>query len=550
MDDIRIYNRQLSDADVAELYRQASSINSPPAILTQPAPQTLLVGQPLQLSVTASGAAPLSYQWLRSGTVLAGATTATYTVASATLTDAGTYSVLVTNSLGSTYSATAAVTVTQPAAPAITVQPQPLSVVTGGTATFSAEVTGAPSPAFQWLKDGTPLSGATSRVLSLSAVSATNAGSYTVIVSNTLGTVVSTPATLTVTLPVTAPTFTSQPRSQSASAGSTVVFTTGVSASPAPAFQWLRNGALLPGATNSSLLLPSVSPADAGNYYVIASNGAGSATSATATLTVTPGSALSNLSVRTTLAAGQTLIVGAVVSGGAKSILLRAAGPALNKFGLVGMDDPRLELYTGATMVGSNDTWSTGLAATFSRVGAFAFDPGSLDAALNQSISGAFTVQTRGTGPGTVLVEAYDAAGGVSPRLVNLSARNQVGSGADILIAGFALSGSGTKQVLIRAIGPTLTAFGVGGALADPRLTLLSGAGAILAENDNWGTPVGSAAPATTATFAQVGAFPLAAGSRDAALLINLNAGASYTVQVAGVNNTTGEALIEVYEVF
>ena len=66
-------------------------------------------------------------------------------------------------------------------------------------------------------------------------------------------------------------------------------------------------------------------------------------------------------------------------------------------------------------------------------------------------------------------MEAYDAAGGVSPRLVNLSARNQVGSGADILIAGFALSGSGTKQVLIRAIGPTLTAFGVGRKLADPR---------------------------------------------------------------------------------
>jgi hypothetical protein len=550
MDDIRIYNRQLSDADVAELYRQASGINSPPAILTQPTPQTLLVGQALQLSVTASGAAPLAYQWLRSGTVLAGATTATYAVANATLTDAGTYSVLVANSLGSTYSATAAVTVAQPAAPVITVQPQPLSIATGGTVTFSVEASGTPAPAFQWLKDGTPVPGATNRVLSFPAVSATGAGSYTVIVSNNLGTVVSTPATLTVTLPLSAPVFTSQPRSQSASAGSTVVLTTGVSASPAPAFQWLRNGALLPGATSSSLLLPAVSPADAGNYYVIASNAAGSATSSTATLTVTPGSALSNLSVRTTLAAGQTLIVGAVVSGGPKSILLRAAGPALNKFGLVGMDDPRLELYTGTTLAGSNDTWSPGLAATFSRVSAFAFDPGSLDAALNQSVSGAFTVQTRGPGPGTVLVEAYDATGGVSPRLVNLSARNQVGSGADILIAGFALSGSGTKQVLIRAIGPTLTAFGVGGALADPRLTLLSGAGAILAENDNWGAPVGSATAATTATFAQVGAFPLAAGSRDAALLITLNAGASYTVQVAGVNNTTGEALIEVYEVF
>ncbi len=550
MDDIRIYNRQLSDADVAELYRQASGINSPPAILTQPAPQTLLVGQPLQLSVTASGAAPLSYQWLRSGTVLAGATTATYAVANATLTDAGTYSVLVTNSLGSTYSSTAAVTVAQPAAPAITVQPQPLSVVTGGTATFSVEVSAAPAPTFQWLRNGTPLAGATNRILTLTNLSAANAGTYAVTVSNTLGTTLSSPATLTITLPVTAPTFTSQPSSQSATVGATVVLTAGVSANPAPAFQWLRNGVQLPGATNSSLLIPAAAPGDAGSYQVIASNAAGTVNSATATLTVIPGSALSNLSVRTTLPAGQTLIVGAVVSGGPKSILLRAAGPALNKFGLVGMVDPRLELYTGTTLVGSNDTWASSLTTTFSRVGAFAFDPGSLDAALNQSISGAFTVQTRGSGPGTVLVEAYDAAGGVTPRLVNLSARNQVGSGADILIAGFALSGSGTKQVLVRAIGPTLAVFGVGGALADPRLTLLSGAGATLAENDNWGTPVGSAAAVASAIFTQVGAFPLPAGSRDAALLITLNAGASYTVQVAGVNNTTGEALIEVYEVF
>ena len=99
-------------------------------------------------------------------------------------------------------------------------------------------------------------------------------------------------------------------------------------------------------------------------------------------------------------------------------------------------------------------------------------------------------------------------------------------------------------------MGPALTGFGVPGALDDPRLEIYDGSGRSLAANDNWGTPVGSAAAATAATFSQVGAFPLAAGSRDAALLITLSAGASYTVQVAGVNNTTGEALIEVYEVF
>jgi hypothetical protein len=134
--------------------------------------------------------------------------------------------------------------------------------------------------------------------------------------------------------------------------------------------------------------------------------------------------------------------------------------------------------------------------------------------------------------------------------LVNLSAWNFVGTGSDILIAGFAIAGSGTKQVLIRAVGPALTAFGVPGALADPRLEVFDGTGRSLAVNDNWGTAVGSATLATAATFSAVGAFPLTAGSRDAALLLTLNAGASYTVQVAGVNNATGEGLVEVYEVF
>jgi hypothetical protein len=147
-------------------------------------------------------------------------------------------------------------------------------------------------------------------------------------------------------------------------------------------------------------------------------------------------------------------------------------------------------------------------------------------------------------------VEAYDASGGVAPRLVNLSARNFVGTNADILIAGFAVAGSGSKQVLIRAIGPALSAFEVTGALADPRLEVFDGTGRSLAVNDNWETAVGNNNLATNTTFSAVGAFPLKSGSRDAALLITLDAGASYTVQVAGVNNTTGEALIEVYEVF
>jgi len=256
-----------------------------------------------------------------------------------------------------------------------------------------------------------------------------------------------------------------------------------------------------------------------------------------------PTSALTNLSVRTTLAQDQVLIVGATVSGGAKPILLRAAGPALNKFGLLGMTDPRIELYEGQVLVGSNNNWSSTLSATFERLGAFAFDAGSLDAAFAQSLSGGFTEQAQGTGLGVVLVEAYDSAGGVAPRMINLSARNFVGRGADILIAGFVLAGTGTKQLLIHAVGPTLATFGVPSVLLDPKLGVFSSGGVANAENANW-------SPAHSATFSAVGALPFGANSKDAARLITLTAGESYTVPVSGTNNTTSDPLIEIYEVF
>jgi hypothetical protein len=347
----------------------------------------------------------------------------------------------------------------------------------------------------------------------------------------------------------------SQPASQVVEAGQPITLSVSASGFPQPTLQWLRGGIQIAGATKSSYVVQAAGKGDAGTYEVVVSNLIGTTThtvrSVPAAIEVVPSSRLSNLSVRTTLAPAQVLTLGAVVAGQPKSFLIRAGGPALNAFGLQGMADPRLDLFRGTSAPsGSNDDWSPALASVFQAVGAFPYGAGSRDAALNPALTGAFTVEAKGSGPGTVLVEAYDVTGGNTGRLVNLSARNQVGTGDDILIAGFAISGRGSKQVLIRAVGPSLAGFGVSGFLSDPRLAIFSGAGTRLAENDNWGVRIGTATLATAANFSAVGAFPLNGGSRDAALLITLNAGASYTVQVAGVNNTTGEALIEVYEVF
>ncbi|HEY1110360.1 MAG TPA: hypothetical protein VGE76_17045, partial [Opitutaceae bacterium] len=178
----------------------------------------------------------------------------------------------------------------------------------------------------------------------------------------------------------------------------------------------------------------------------------------------------------------------------------------------------------------------------FASVGAFAFPANSKDAAFVRNIEGGPTIQASGPTGGAVLVEAYDLSTSGNARLVNVSARNFVGTGDDILIAGVVIAGTGNKRLLIRAVGPKLAAFGVNGAIVDPKLEIYGGADGKtkLNENDNWAADLAT-------TFASVGAFALDVGSRDAAVVATLAPGA-YTIQMSGVGGGTGEGLIEVYE--
>lgn len=358
-----------------------------------------------------------------------------------------------------------------------------------------------------------------------------------------------------------APVIATHPATQSASAGSSVTFTVGASGGGL-SYQWLFNNAAIAGATSATYTIPAVAAANAGTYSVRVSNSAGSQTSNAATLTVTaavPSSAyLSNLSIRSVAGAGdRTLIVGFSIGGvntsGAKNLLIRGVGPTLGALGVTGtLPDPKLELYSGQTMLAGNDNWDAAATpvATQASVGAFALGGGSRDAALirNGVGAGSYTVQLvdAAGGSGVALAELYDLAPGAAvtastPRFVNISARTQVGTGGDILIAGFNVGGTGARRMLIRAAGPTLSAFGVGGTLADPKLEVYSGQ-TVISSNDNW-----DATATPVATQSGVGAFQLTANSRDAALIVSLQPGA-YTAQVSGVGGTTGVALIEVYE--
>ena len=147
-----------------------------------------------------------------------------------------------------------------------------------------------------------------------------------------------------------------------------------------------------------------------------------------------------------------------------------------------------------------------------------------------------------------VLAVSIPAASGA--RLLNLSTRGVAGAGSSQLIPGFVISGTGTKRLLVRAVGPTLASFGVGGTLADPQLALkrydaASGAYVDVTANDNWGSASNAASVITTT--ASVGGFALASGSTDAALLLDLPAG-QYSAVTSGANNGTGLALVELYD--
>lgn len=378
----------------------------------------------------------------------------------------------------------------------------------------------------------------------------TAAGEYTIFVQG-VGTGGSGPLepirfTITDGSPPVPPTITQQPTNQTALPGGTVIFTAAASGTPTPTLQWWRDGQPIAGATGATYTVANVRTTDAGVYSVVATNPGGSQLSSAATLTVIAPNAnarLSNLSVRTNLAASATLIVGVAVADGSRDVLFRAIGPTLAAFQVPGtLADPRLEIYNGAAVkVNENDNWAPTLAPVFASVGAFALTPGSRDAALVAPLSpGGFTAQVPGATGGVVLVEAYDTGPAGAARLVNVSARNRVGTGDDLLIAGFTISGTGNKPLLIRAVGPTLAAFGVGGTLADPKLEIYNAAGVKLTENDTW-------SPGLATTFASVGAFQLTAGSRDAALVTSLPPG-GYTAQIRGSDGGTGEALVEIYE--
>ncbi len=264
---------------------------------------------------------------------------------------------------------------------------------------------------------------------------------------------------------------------------------------------------------------------------------------------------LLNLSTRGRVVAGDSEIIAGFVIGGsaARTVLLRGAGPGLLPLGVSdAVAQPRLRLFDGQGRT-LREAFAWGgdplLTSAFERLGAFAFPSGSADAALLVTlVPGSYTLHLGAVaGSGSAVVEIYDAAidnGTSFERLINISSRGSVSGTDTVLTGGFVIGGSSPRRILVRGIGPSLAAFGITSPVLNPRLRIYRGT-SVVDENNGW--DVGGGFPLAQAAV-QTGAFPLPAGSRDSALLLNLSPGA-YTAQVDAPPGQSGTALVEVYEV-
>ena len=321
-------------------------------------------------------------------------------------------------------------------------------------------------------------------------------------------------------------------------------------------YQWqkLVNGQWtdLSGATGTTYTIASTQLANNGTYRVVVTTGGNAAYSDPVIVTVVTPAATSaarvlNLSTRGPVQSGsRPLIVGFVITGAAnKRVLLRGIGPTLSEFDVENvLADPYLDLRileTGTSnyvSIDGNDNWGSDgdtvvLTQAMRSTGAFELPVGSRDAVLwKDVVPGQYSaiITGVGTASGVALAEIYDGDTGTpSAKLVNVSTRGMLASSSDLLIAGFVISSEGSRTLLLRGVGPRLTDYGVGDALADPQIHLYGKPNGlqkdeIIAANDDWSSDGGGAAAAEAAS--RTGAFALTLGSKDAAMVVTLPPGA------------------------
>ena len=263
---VEVTNSAGSDLkDVAQV-----SVNAELGITTEPADLTVIQGETAVFEVIAGGTPPLAHQWNFGGNAIDGATTQTLTLENVQANQAGSYTVDITNAAGSVSSRTALLQVLVP--PVIILQPTDTSVIEGGSAAFTAGVSGSQPLTYQWQRNGIDIAGATDSTLALSAVAAADEGTYGVSVSNAGGSIESQAASLTVNVPAQ---VSDSQQDVVIGVGNPLNLTVDASGTPPFTYQWYLNGTQIDGATEVSFSIAVAQLSDSGEYTVVVTNPVG-----------------------------------------------------------------------------------------------------------------------------------------------------------------------------------------------------------------------------------------------------------------------------------
>src|SRR6266576_318230 len=471
-------NVTMSTANVSGVNFTDTAVAVGPSITTQPASQAVTAGQPASFSVVAAGSSPLSYQWRKSGIGILGATSSSYTTPATTSSDNGAqFSVVVSNTAGNATSAAATLTVNAAAiAPSITTQPTTQTVNAGQTASFNVVAAGTAPLSYQWQKNGINIAGATAASYATPATTTSDSGStFRVLVSNTAGTATSGAATLTVNAAPVAPSITTQPTSQTVTAGQTASFSVAAAGTAPLSYQWQKNGINITGATAATYTTPATTTSDSGSTFrVLVSNTAGTATSSAATVTVNAAAAAPSITTQPTsqtVTAGQTASFSVAATGTAPlSYQWQKNGANIAGATSAGYTTPAtLTTDNGAqfTAVVSNTAGSITSAAAILTVNAAAVAPSITTQPASQTVTAgqtaSFSVAAAGTAPlsyqwqkNGINIAGATAATYTTPATTT----SDSGSTFRVLVsntAGTATSGAATLTVNAAAVAPSIT---------------------------------------------------------------------------------------------
>lgn len=538
----------------------------------------------------------VTWQWSKDGVTIPGATTSAFSIADAEPASNGRYSCTASDGILSDTWATQ-LEVRNP--PVVSWQTATLATKFGDPMHLAVKATTQGGPIlFQWLRDGAEIPGATagsqleasttgrefSSGFDVDAMSVADVGSYSCRVTAYGGTTDSSEIATSL-VPIQ---FVTQPSTVTVRNGEPVHLQVEAKSFGAwMTFQWYHDGNIIPGATNGSVPPASSVQNDGGPIFVIGANSQdtlldltsvldvpaaagyhagdyscrvsisrGSFDSESAQVAVTTQAHLVNLSTR--VQAGGTAgtpICGFVVGGDQTlPVLVRGVGPTLGLFGLSDtLPTPTVKLHSPDGSITPFSGWAASRASDMSAVGAFGLKSGSNDAATFLTLgAGMYSadVTDANSATGVVLLETYDASdgAGANTKLINASTLGFVGKDDKAMFTGFVVKGAGSVKILIRAVGPSLAAFGINDRLADPRIQVFQGT-SVLADNDDWGTRSDGVPVAIIQNAAgAVNAFSINANSKDAAILRDFTEG-TYSAQISGVNGAIGTAIVELYVV-